>query len=574
MEAHSGLSARIAEEAGFRGLWASGLAISSLYGVRDNNELSWSQLAELLEFMSDATTVPILVDGDTGHGNFNNLRRLVKKLEQRGIAGVCIEDKVFPKSNSFLKGERQPLADVDEFCGKIKAGKDTQRDPDFCIVARVEALIAGWSMDEALRRAEAYRAAGADAILIHSKRSQASEVLAFAHEWARRAPLVVVPTTYYSTPVDVLEHAGIDLVIWANHLLRGSLQAMTQVARAVQQSRSVAEVEDRIAPLHEVFRLQGAAELEAAEDRYLAGRRRPGAVVLGATRGRGLDELTVDRPKVMVPVGGRPLLRRLVDEFKTQGVNDVTVVAGYKPEAIDVPGIRLVYNLEHATTGELRSLDAARSALAAHDDVLITYGDLLFRRYILRDLLDAPGAVTVVVESAPADARAGAGGGGAGGGAGAGSRDWAWCSRPDDHALFGREVWLRHVSEDRGAHDGAPDGRWIGMLRVRGEGRQWLLQALDELKAEPGFARLDVPHLLSRLVAGDRPVHVHYVTGHWLDVNGVVDLDRAGRFAEPGRGQLAPEPLASQPPASGPGAPEPRAPEQRPSEQRPSEQRS
>ena len=157
MEAHNGLSARIVREAGFRGIWASGLSISAQFGVRDNNEASWTQVVDMLEFMADASDLPILLDGDTGYGNFNNLRRLVRKLEQRGIAGVCIEDKIFPKTNSFLNGERQPLADVEEFAGKIAAGKDTQTDPDFCIVARVEALIAGWGMEEALRRAEAYR---------------------------------------------------------------------------------------------------------------------------------------------------------------------------------------------------------------------------------------------------------------------------------------------------------------------------------------------------------------------------------------------------------------------------------
>lgn len=144
MEAHNGLSARIVREAGFKGIWASGLAISAQFGVRDNNEASWTQVVDVLEFMADASDLPILLDGDTGYGNFNNVRRLVKKLEQRGIAGVCIEDKQFPKTNSFIGGERQPLAEIDEFCGKIKAGKDSQTDPDFSIVARVEALIAGW----------------------------------------------------------------------------------------------------------------------------------------------------------------------------------------------------------------------------------------------------------------------------------------------------------------------------------------------------------------------------------------------------------------------------------------------
>src|SRR3954465_6734590 len=144
MEAHNGLSARIVEEAGFKGIWASGLALSAQYGVRDNNEASWTQIVEMLEFMSDVTSIPILLDGDTGYGNFNNMRRLVKKLEQRQIGGVCIEDKIFPKTNSFLHGAAQPLAEIDEFCGRIKAGKDAQRCDDFVIVARIEAFIAGW----------------------------------------------------------------------------------------------------------------------------------------------------------------------------------------------------------------------------------------------------------------------------------------------------------------------------------------------------------------------------------------------------------------------------------------------
>jgi 2-methylisocitrate lyase-like PEP mutase family enzyme len=154
MEAHNGLSARIVEETGFDAIWASGLTISVSLGVRDSNEASWTQVLEILEFMSDATSIPILLDGDTGYGNFNNFRRLVQKLCVRGIGGVSIEDKLFPKTNSFI-GQAQPLVAIDEFCGKIKAGKDSQPDDGFCIVARVEALVSGWGLDEALHRAEA-----------------------------------------------------------------------------------------------------------------------------------------------------------------------------------------------------------------------------------------------------------------------------------------------------------------------------------------------------------------------------------------------------------------------------------
>src|SRR6202522_444446 len=251
MEAHNGLSARIVREAGFSGIWASGLSISAQFGVRDNNEASWTQVVDVLEFMADASDLPILLDGDTGYGNFNNMRRLVRKLEQRGIAGVCIEDKQFPKTNSFLNSERQPLAAMEEFAGKIAAGKDTQLDPNFSIVARVEALIAGWGMDEALRRAEAYRLAGADAILIHSKLSKPDEIVTFAREWARRSPLVIVPTRYYSTTTAVFRQAGISTVIWANHLIRASTSAMQAVAKEIHASETLVDVEDRIASVNE-----------------------------------------------------------------------------------------------------------------------------------------------------------------------------------------------------------------------------------------------------------------------------------------------------------------------------------
>ena len=285
MEAHNGISARIVEEAGFKGIWASGLALSAQFGVRDNNEASWTQVVDMLEFMSDTTTIPILLDGDTGYGNFNNMRRLVRKLEQRAIAGVCIEDKLFPKTNSFIDGARQPLCDVEEFCGKIKAGKDSQNDPDFVVVARIEALIAGWGLGEALRRAEAYHAAGADAILIHSRLSRASEILEFAKHWENRLPLIIVPTKYYSTPTQVFRDAGISLCIWANHMLRTSVQSMQDIAVEVNRAENVIDIEDQIATVDEIFRLQGAEDLITAERRYFKARtQRSNAVLISKSK--------------------------------------------------------------------------------------------------------------------------------------------------------------------------------------------------------------------------------------------------------------------------------------------------
>lgn len=269
LEAHDGISAKIVEEAGFKGIWGSGLTLSASMGVRDNNEASWTQVLEAMEFMSDATTIPILLDADTGYGNFNNVRRLVRKLEQRNIAGMCIEDKLFPKTNSFINSEQQPLADVEEFAGKIKAAKDTQQDSDFCVVARVESLIAGWELEEALKRAEAYSLAGADAILMHSKLATADQIMAFMREWKHKCPVVIVPTTYHKTPTSVYEEAGISLVIWANHMLRSSIKAMQQTAAQIYEERAISPIESQVVSVKEIFRLQGAAELEEAEKVYL-----------------------------------------------------------------------------------------------------------------------------------------------------------------------------------------------------------------------------------------------------------------------------------------------------------------
>lgn len=274
MEAHSGLSAKLAEEAGFKALWASGLSMSASLGLRDSNEASWTQVTDLLEYMNNATALPILVDGDTGYGNFNNVRLLVKKLCQLDIAAVCIEDKIFPKTNSFLD-RNQTLANSVEFCGKIKAGKDAQTNSDFSIVARTEALIAGFGMEEALERAEAYHQAGADAILIHSKKSNADEILEFAKHWNNKCPLVIVPTKYFATPTEAFKQANVSMVIWANHALRASIKAMRTVMKQIQQEESLIQIESDIASVDDIFHITNEKELQEAERLYLPSKTPP-----------------------------------------------------------------------------------------------------------------------------------------------------------------------------------------------------------------------------------------------------------------------------------------------------------
>lgn len=513
MEAHSGLSAKIVEEAGFPGIWASGLAISASLGLRDSNEASWTQVLEVLEFMVDATELPILVDGDTGYGNFNNVRRLVRKLCKREVAGVCIEDKLFPKTNSFV-GERQPLAEIDEFCGRIKAGKDSQSNDDFVVVARTEALVSARGLTEALLRAEAYQAAGADAILIHSKQTTASEIFAFAERWQKRCPLIVVPTTYHATPTMLFHQAGISTVIWANHNLRAAITAMQETSRCIWKNGSLHDVEGRVASVQEVFRLVGNAELEAAEQRYLPGRSTAAAVVLGAGRG-DVGELTRDLPKCMVDVRGEPLLKRLVSLLSDSGIRSVTVVRGHHKEAVALSGVATVDNNRYAETSEVYSLACARQQLEG--ETLVIYGDVLFRRYILDGLLASDGDVVVAVDALGAVAAGRAT-----------PRDLVAAERRfSGNYLDDAPVRLHAVSSDLPVAQRS--GEWIGLARFTAQGTAWLCDELDLIEGEGRLEKTDMPTLLTRLAA-KHPVFVHYVTGHWLDIDTLEDLSNARNF--------------------------------------------
>lgn len=269
MEAHNGLSAKIVQNAGFQGIWGSGLSISAALGVRDANEASWTQVLEVINFMNDATDLPILLDGDTGYGNFNNARRLVQKLDQLGVAGVCLEDKIFPKTNSLLDA-KQELADIGEFCGKIRACCDSKLSPDFVVIARIEAFIAGAGLEEALKRANEYEKAGADAILVHSKKPTPIEIKEFMTEWNKketRVPIIIVPTTYFTNYEEFAE-LGVSLIIWANHNMRASVYAMEQVCKQIYAEVSIKNLKN-ISTVKHVFELQNEDELQEAEKKYL-----------------------------------------------------------------------------------------------------------------------------------------------------------------------------------------------------------------------------------------------------------------------------------------------------------------
>jgi phosphoenolpyruvate phosphomutase len=515
MEAHNGLSAKIVEETGFQGIWASGLSVSAALGVRDNNEASWTQVLEVVEFMADATSIPILLDGDTGYGNFNNMRRLVNKLEQRGIAGVCIEDKLFPKTNSFIDSEKQPLADVDEFCGKLKAAKDTQRDDDFCVVARVEAFIAGWGLSEALKRAEAYRLAGADAILMHSRRSDVQEIEAFMKEWGNRLPVIIVPTKYYSTPTEVFRKIGVSTVIWANHNCRAAISAMQQTSKRIFEDQSLINVEGEIASVQEVFRLQGEDELRDAEKSYLptAGKI-ANAIVLAASRGSELGLLTDLIPKTMLQVRGKSILARQVDEMRSMGIKHITVVSGYKEEKIPDRDIRKVHNEEYETTTDLYSLYCARDDMKG--DVVVSYGDIVFKPYVLHALLSEKNDVSIVVDSEFRKSGK--------------ALDFVDAGAPYDKGFFTEEVDLvriRSVDADEGGDLETVNGEFIGLWKISETAVGDVKQIMQQWSDSGVLKTRTIGDLLNELATG-RKVGIRYVKGGWMDVDTIVDLQKAG----------------------------------------------
>lgn len=534
MEAHNGLSAKFVEEAKFRGIWASGLAMSASFGVRDSNEASWTQVLDMLEFMADATDIPILHDGDTGYGNFNTMRRVVRKLEQRGVAGICVEDKIFPKTNSFIRGMAQPLADMEEFAGKIKAGKDAQHCDDFVIVARVEAFIAGWGLEEALRRAEAYRVAGADAVLIHSALRNPSEVLAFKQEWGNRLPVIIIPTKYYATPTEVFRQQGFSMVIWANHLMRSSLQAMRHTAQRIHKDQSLINVEDTIAPIPEVFRLQGEDELEQAEKIYLPHTgKNMRAVILAAARGHELGALTADRPKCMVEVAGRPLLHHITETHRSVGVRDMVVVRGYCKEAVSMAGVRFVDNNEHGCTGEVHSLHQARDAFTESGGCVVSYGDVLCRKYILEQLVEQEADLVVAVDANWKDSR------------NQGRHaDYVSCSEPCSRTASCQSVTLCGFVPDR--QEGVIHGEWMGFFKMSARGAAvvaQLLASLDDARRRV----MKMSELITLLIEQGHKVHVVYTAGHWLDIDSVEDLVLASAFVT---GGSVPPPVSSIPPRS------------------------
>lgn len=266
--AHDGLSGRLGERAGFDALWASGFEISASHGMPDANILDMSaHLARSCQ-ISEAVSIPVIADCDSGYGNVVNAATAAKKFSRAGITGICIEDNIFPKRCSFYTGTSQGLVSIEEHALKVRACKDVTNG-DLYVVARTEAFIAGCDLGEALARAEAYAEAGADAILIHSKEKTPDQMIAFAGQWNRPTPLVAVPTTYDTITADELAELGYQIIIFANHGLRAIIKAVEETYAKLLLARRASDIKSDIVSLEAVFDLVGVRDLTEMELRYL-----------------------------------------------------------------------------------------------------------------------------------------------------------------------------------------------------------------------------------------------------------------------------------------------------------------
>ena len=272
LEAHSGLSGIVVENARvetegealeYDGLWESSLTDSATKGMPDASIVGYDSRTHTIDEILNVTTKPIIVDGDTG-GELVQFEYLVRHLERLGVSAVIIEDKVYPKRNSLDSSASQTLEDPTIFSDKLSAGKEVAVTEDFMVIARLESLIAGMGLNDALERAEQYILAGTDGIMIHSSGKDYDEILQFAQSYesicrglGRRPVLVSVPTTYNTISDADLVANGFNVIIHANHLLRASYKAMCQAAQEILVSGRSFEVDQMCAPVPEVFSAVG-----------------------------------------------------------------------------------------------------------------------------------------------------------------------------------------------------------------------------------------------------------------------------------------------------------------------------
>ena len=259
------MSAKLAEMNGFDAIWASGFGISSARALPDAGIITMTELLDAVTFMSEACNIPVIADSDTGYGGPNNVAHLVKKFENAGIGGICIEDKTFPKENSLFKDGKQVMISKRDFVAKIVAAKNAKKNDDFIIIGRVEALIADLGIEEAMSRANAYAKAGADIIFVHSRKESTDEIFEFLKLWQGKVPIMIIPTAFPTVTLDELKSRGVGMVVYAHQTTLAAFAAVSDVIKQMSKVKSLSELNTKMASMEDLFNLQGMQQIRDHE---------------------------------------------------------------------------------------------------------------------------------------------------------------------------------------------------------------------------------------------------------------------------------------------------------------------
>jgi phosphoenolpyruvate phosphomutase len=415
MEAHSGLSGIVANNTKIEGqvdgrtvtqefdaIWESSLTDSSTKGHPDIEVISFDSRFHTIQEILAVTNKPMIVDGDTG-GDPNNFEYTVSKLEKAGVSAVIIEDKVFPKRNSLESGAIQTLEDPDQFAQKIRRGKKVQTSKDFMIIARLESLIAGLSMENALERARTYLMAGADGIMIHSKSKSPDEILEFSVAYKKilqdlelDKPLICVPTTYNSITEDELKAAGFSVVIHANHLLRAAYKTMLETAKSILLNQRSLEADPLCAPVREIFKTVGFLDVKEKDEQDESNFTYP-VIIPAAGEDPILQKILGDKPKAMLEIAGKTLLERQANNLCANNLTDITVITGYAKDKMKADAVTFHENPDYKSGTELQSIFSAEDKLK--NGFIMLYSDILFEENIIAKLLDCQEDIVLVVDN-------------------------------------------------------------------------------------------------------------------------------------------------------------------------------
>jgi len=397
LEAHSGLSGLVTEKLDFDFIWESSLTDSASKGLPDASIVGNESRIHTIDEILNVTTKPMIVDGDTG-GDEDNFRFLIKRLENQGVSAVIIEDKIFPKRNSFGGTVGAGMEDPIIFSKKLEVGMKTKSTENFLIIARLESLIAGLGMNETMMRAEKYINAGVDGIMIHSKLKEPSEVLEFIPKFeelcdklGRRPYLIAVPTTYNIISDDELINLGVDIIIHANHLLRASYKSMIDTATLISKSRRSYEADPAITSVKEIFSAVGY-------DKIIERDKEKSPDISGFIASAG-DYKINNTQRSLNKILGKPLISHQIETFKKAGIEKIKITVNNQND-FDPFLDKDINLIETKDIKQNQMLDSIMAGLEGiKGPVILTYGDILFNEKIISELIAGENDIVIAADS-------------------------------------------------------------------------------------------------------------------------------------------------------------------------------